>query len=89
MDFWHCHIPGYKFTENFPPELKSKVQKILNEIKDYAENIIDKLNNITEEDLNNINGFIDKDKLMESAKAYGKSPYGAHLRSVAEGRLKY
>ncbi|MBO4511073.1 MAG: glucose-1-phosphate thymidylyltransferase RfbA [Lachnospiraceae bacterium] len=36
-----------------------------------------------------INGFIDKDKLMESAKAYGKSPYGAHLRSVAEGRLKY
>ena len=36
-----------------------------------------------------INGFIDKEKLMESAKSYGKSPYGAHLRSVAEGKLKY
>ena len=36
-----------------------------------------------------INGFIDKDKLMESAKAYGKSPYGEHLRSVAEGKVRY
>ena len=36
-----------------------------------------------------INGFIDKAKLMESAKAYGKSPYGAHLKAVAEGRIKY
>ncbi len=33
------------------------------------------------------NGFIDKDKLMESAKAYGKSPYGEHLKSVAEGKV--
>ncbi len=31
-----------------------------------------------------INGFIDKDKLMESAKAYGKSPYGEHLKAVAK-----
>jgi len=36
-----------------------------------------------------INGFIDKEKLLESAKLYGKSPYGEHLRSVAEGRVKY
>ncbi len=36
-----------------------------------------------------INGFIDKEKLMESAKAYGKSPYGEHLKAVAEGRVKY
>ena len=36
-----------------------------------------------------INGFIDKDKLMESAKAYGKSPYGEHLKSVAEGKVRY
>lgn len=36
-----------------------------------------------------INGFIDRDKLMESAKAYGKSPYGEHLRSVSEGRVRY
>ncbi len=28
-------------------------------------------------------------KLMESAKAYGKSPYGVHLKAVAEGRVKY
>ena len=36
-----------------------------------------------------INGFIDKDKLMESAKMYGKSPYGEHLHAVAEGKVKY
>ena len=36
-----------------------------------------------------INGFIDKDRLMESAKTYGKSPYGEHLKAVAEGRVRY
>ncbi len=36
-----------------------------------------------------INGFIGKEKLMESADAYGKSPYGKHLRFVAEGKVKY
>ena len=41
------------------------------------------------EEIAYINGFIDKDQLMESAKAYGKSPYGEHLKAVAEGKLKY
>ena len=36
-----------------------------------------------------INGWINKELLIENAKAYGKSPYGAHLRAVAEGRVKY
>ncbi len=36
-----------------------------------------------------INGFIEKDKLLESAKAYGKSPYGEHLKAVAEGKVRY
>ena len=36
-----------------------------------------------------VNGFIDREKLMESAKAYGKSPYGEHLKAVAEGRVRY
>ncbi len=33
------------------------------------------------------NGWIGKDELMESAARYGKSPYGHHLRAVAEGKL--
>jgi len=41
------------------------------------------------EEIAYINGFIDKDKLMESAEMYGKSPYGEHLRSVAEGKVRY
>ena len=41
------------------------------------------------EEIAYINNFIDKDKLMESAGAYGKSPYGDHLKAVAEGRLRY
>lgn len=36
-----------------------------------------------------INGWIDKDGLMKSAEKYGKSHYGAHLRRVAEGKIKY
>ena len=36
-----------------------------------------------------INGFIGREKLLESAKAYGKSPYGEHLKAVAEGKVKY
>ena len=33
-------------------------------------------------------GWIDKEKLLEAAELYGKSPYGAHLRSVAEGKIR-
>ena len=36
-----------------------------------------------------INGWIDNDGLMKSAEKYGKSPYGAHLKKVAEGKIKY
>ena len=33
------------------------------------------------------NKWIDRDTLMESADQYGKSPYGRHLKNVADGRL--
>lgn len=33
-------------------------------------------------------GWIDKEKLLESATRYGKSPYGKHLQAVAEGRVR-
>ena len=35
------------------------------------------------------NGWITGEKLMESAEHYGKSPYGAHLKAVAEGKVRY
>ena len=35
------------------------------------------------------NGWITKEKLLESAERYGKSPYGAHLKAVAEGKVRY
>lgn len=34
-------------------------------------------------------GWIDKETLMVSAEKYGKSPYGEHLKNVAEGKLIY
>ena len=34
------------------------------------------------------NGWIDREALAESAKAYGKSPYGQYLQKVAEGRVR-
>lgn len=33
------------------------------------------------------NGWISRDDLLECAERYGKSVYGAHLRTVAEGRV--
>ena len=35
------------------------------------------------------NGWISKEKLLESAARYGKSPYGEHLKRVAEGKIAY
>ena len=34
-------------------------------------------------------GWISRDKLLESAERYGKSPYGKHLKNVADGKLRY
>jgi glucose-1-phosphate thymidylyltransferase len=36
-----------------------------------------------------MNGWITKDELLASADRYGKSPYGQHLRRVAQGRIHY
>ena len=34
------------------------------------------------------NGWIDREKLLESAERYGKSPYGLHLKAVATGKVR-
>lgn len=41
------------------------------------------------EEISYRNGWISKESLMECAKRYGKSSYGAHLKKVAEGRILY
>ena len=41
------------------------------------------------EEIAYVNGWITKEELLRSADAYGKSPYGAHLKAVAEERVKY
>ena len=33
--------------------------------------------------------WITKEQLLETADAYGKSPYGQHLRNVAENKFRY
>ena len=35
------------------------------------------------------NGWIAKEKLLESAARYGKSPYGEHLKRVADAKIRY
>ncbi len=35
------------------------------------------------------NGWIDRAQLRSSAELYGKSPYGAHLKAVADEKVKY
>ena len=35
------------------------------------------------------NGWTTKEQLLEAAERYGKSPYGAHLKQVADGKILY
>ena len=41
------------------------------------------------EEISYKNGWINKETLLESAEKYGKSPYGQHLKNVAEGKVIY
>ena len=41
------------------------------------------------EEIAYINNWIDKDTILKSAERYGKSPYGEHLKRVAEGKIRY
>ena len=41
------------------------------------------------EEIAYMEGLISKEQLLESAKMYGKSPYGEHLMIVAEGKFVY
>ena len=41
------------------------------------------------EEIAYVNGWINKEKLIESAERYGKSPYGEHLKNVADGKFIY
>lgn len=41
------------------------------------------------EEIAYVNGWINKEQLLAAAKEYGKSPYGTHLKKVAEGKIIY
>lgn len=41
------------------------------------------------EEISYKNGWITKEELLKSAELYGKSPYGQHLKNVAEGKVIY
>ncbi len=41
------------------------------------------------EEIAYLNKWITKEQLLEIAARYGKSPYGEHLKSVAEGKIRY
>ena len=41
------------------------------------------------EEIAYINGWITEEELLRSAQKYGKSPYGQHLKAVAEGKVRY
>lgn len=41
------------------------------------------------EEIGYAKGWITREQLLKAAEAYGKSPYGDHLRHVAEGGMRY
>ena len=48
-----------------------------------------KLLDYTPEEIAYLNGWISKETLLSAAAEYGKSPYGEHLRRVADGKIQY
>lgn len=61
------------------------------EVADYVQ-MIEKRQGIkisAPEEIAFINKWIDKETILKSAERYGKSPYGEHLRRVAEGKIRY
>lgn len=61
------------------------------EAADFVQ-MISKRQNITisaPEEIAHINGWITPEQLKASADKYGKSPYDAQLKAVAEGKVKY
>lgn len=63
----------------------------LNEAADFVQ-MVEKRQGIkisAPEEIAYINGWIDKETLLVSAQRYGKSPYGEHLKRVAEGKIRY
>ena len=41
------------------------------------------------EEIGYIKGWISPEELKKSAEKYGKSPYGKHLKMVADGKIRY
>ena len=41
------------------------------------------------EEIAYVNGWTSKNELLAAAEKYGKSPYGKHLKNVADGKLQY
>lgn len=41
------------------------------------------------EEISYKNGWIDREALLKNAESYGKSPYGEHLKRVAQGNILY
>ena len=41
------------------------------------------------EEIGYINGWISGEELARAAEKYGKSPYGAYLKKIAEGKIQY
>ena len=41
------------------------------------------------EEIAYVKGWITKDELLKAAEAYGKSPYGEHLKRVAADKLRF
>ena len=41
------------------------------------------------EEIAYVKGWINREQLLEAAAAYGKSPYGEHLRRVADDKLRF
>ena len=80
-------------VEGTVKELAEKYELSIMEMTGFLDGINDSLvtpNPIEEMDEDTkVSLAFDKEKLSESAKAYGKSPYGEHLKAVAEGKVRY
>ena len=69
--------------ENYTQELKKKIAQFA---QDYQDVIAFYRVSFNQSEIAFKNGWITKEELIKSANIYGKSPYGEHLKLVAEGK---
>lgn len=75
---------GYAWLDTGTVDSMTKASEFVKVVENRAGIMISALEEIAYR-----NGWIDEATLRKAADTYGKSPYGVHLKAVADGKIRY